>query len=154
MIRSKSKSKTFWSYVEVSPECWQWIGATDKDGYGVMTYGGTRRQFRAHRISWELHNGKIPSGQVVRHTCDTPTCVNPDHLIIGTVKQNAQDMVERGRSLRGEKNHKSKITASTVREIRRLYSIGGMTQKQIGEKFGINDRSVSHIVRRVTWAHV
>lgn len=79
--------------------CWEWKGACNPSGYGKLTakrlgiVGGL-----VHRLMHELRKGSIPDGQIVRHTCDNPPCCNPDHLLAGTKRDNAQDMMERGRS--------------------------------------------------------
>ena len=91
-------------YAPVSgPEdCWEWTGVRNRKGYGQTTKGSKGR--RAHRLSYELHKGPIPAGQIVRHTCDNPPCVNPAHLLAGTHQENYQDAVSRGRQ-RWQKNH-------------------------------------------------
>lgn len=73
--------------------CWEWRGARNGHGYGLLN------KDRAHRLMWEARNGPIPDGLVIRHRCDNPPCLRPDHLEVGTKKQNSRDMVERGRSL-------------------------------------------------------
>lgn len=82
--------------------CWIWRGARNEFGYGTISLRrrakGAESQ-RVHRLMWEMHNGPIPDGLVVRHRCDNPPCVNPDHLEVGTHEQNMQDMAERGRSI-------------------------------------------------------
>lgn len=86
----------------VAPEaitgCWLWLGKPDKHGYGRINVGGRagKAQF-AHRVSWELHRGSIPNGMGVLHHCDTPSCVNPDHLFIGTQSDNMRDARAKGR---------------------------------------------------------
>ena len=76
--------------------CWLWIGANSgKGGYGQISING--RIKRAHRVSWELHRGFIPEGMLVCHHCDTPPCVNPDHLFVGTYSDNTIDSVKKGR---------------------------------------------------------
>lgn len=77
--------------------CWIWIGATDGKGYGHMASAYKKSPMKAYRVSYELFNGKIPKGLVVRHKCDIPSCVNPNHLEIGTQKDNMQDASKRGR---------------------------------------------------------
>ncbi len=77
-------------------QCWSWSGAKDSRGYGTLN-GGNGVPKRAHRISWEIHFGEIPAGLGVLHKCDNPECSNPDHLFLGTQKQNALDMSAKGR---------------------------------------------------------
>lgn len=85
---------------EPNTGCWLWTGTTNNQGYGKMTISkkGTKTYPRAHRVSYELFNGPIKSGLIVCHKCDTPSCVNPDHLFIGSVKDNVQDSIKKGRS--------------------------------------------------------
>ena len=86
----------FWSKVERSSGCWLWTGTkAASGGYGIFWENGN--QHRAHRLSWLLTNGAIPKGMVVCHKCDNPPCVNPAHLFIGTMKDNVDDMMSKGR---------------------------------------------------------
>lgn len=96
----------FWKKVEKTNDCWLWIAGKYPDGYGVFWNGTTYDG--AHRISWELHYGEIPKGMLVCHTCDNPPCVNPEHLWIGTKKDNNNDRTKKGRDGIGyghTKNH-------------------------------------------------
>lgn len=85
--------------------CWLWVGGTNGKGYGQLWIDG-EPSIMAHRLSWELHNGPIPKGMLVCHKCDTPPCVNPDHLFIGTDKDNIQDCIKKGRYVYNIKNLK------------------------------------------------
>ena len=76
--------------------CWNWTGALSR-GYGLLSSRFGKSPHKAHRLSYELHKGQIPEGMVVRHTCDNTRCCNPDHLVIGTQRDNANDMASRGR---------------------------------------------------------
>lgn len=93
----------FWNKVKVFDEdkCWLWIGAKKNTGYGVMhrNVNGKKKEFGAHRMSYELAFGLIPDGFLVRHTCDNRICVNPAHLILGQMRDNIQDMVDRQRRM-------------------------------------------------------
>ena len=149
---ASSLSFNFWKHVVISPGCWDWKASTDKGGYAVMSH--RHKTMRAHRSSWLLHHGEIPEGLIIRHRCDNPTCTNPRHLETGSVADNSQDMIERGRSLFGSKNHKAKITEVDVLKIREMYANSEDSQRDIAKHFGINDRSVSHIVRGLTWRKV
>ena len=81
---------------ETSRGCWEWRGTRSEDGYGLIHIKKlATSNLRVHRLMWEMHNGPIPDGLVVRHRCDNPPCVNPDHLEVGTKKDNAADMVQR-----------------------------------------------------------
>jgi hypothetical protein len=89
----------FWSKVDMNPHhCWEWTRATTK-GYGAFRVNG--KTVQAHRFAYELAMGPIPEGLELRHTCDNPPCVRPDHLIPGTSKENTQDMLCRGRATGG-----------------------------------------------------
>lgn len=76
---------------EPNSGCWIWLRALNANGYGTL------KRKLAHRFSWELHNGVIPEGKIIMHSCDVKSCVNPDHLSIGTKKENTQDMMRKGR---------------------------------------------------------
>lgn len=95
--RSASLSDRFF-YVgfEIEPDgCWRWLGSRHT-GYGKLKVRG--RRYFAHRLSYELHYGAIPDGMLIRHTCDNPICVNPDHLVPGSNLDNARDKRDRRRS--------------------------------------------------------
>jgi len=84
--------------------CWEWIGAKDKNGYGIMRIELKSVQ-RAHRASWIVHKGQIPNQLWVLHKCDNPPCTNPEHLFLGTAKDNSEDMIRKKRNRpRGTKN--------------------------------------------------
>ena len=76
-------------------DCWMWTGWTDNKGYGGLMH--KNKPLKAHRLSWEIHKGPIPEGLYVCHHCDTPPCVNPDHLFVGTAKDNTHDAIKKGR---------------------------------------------------------
>lgn len=89
----------FWEHVDRrdEDECWEWKGAHDGRGYGQIAVGAGVAPLKAHRLSWEIHNGRIPDGLVVCHSCDNPSCVNPAHLSPGTQQENMVQASERGR---------------------------------------------------------
>lgn len=76
-------------------ECWEWVGKRDREGYGLVKWFGKLR--RAHRVQWIYRNGAPPFWMHVLHKCDNPPCIRPEHLYLGTDKDNAQDRVTRGR---------------------------------------------------------
>jgi hypothetical protein len=128
-------------------------------GYGNLRMSSTGTNIYAHRLIWEIVNGPIPSGMVVCHKCDNPACVRPDHLFLGTQAENLDDMRFKGRHynppvLRGAAGTNAKLSEDNVREIRRLAAETDLTQKAIGEKFGITQGTVWNIINRKTWAHL
>ena len=128
--------------------CWLWTASAAGRGYGQMKVPRQRKQEYAHRLSYMIYKGEIPKGQYVLHKCDTPLCVNPDHLFLGSQADNQQDMKNKGRSLFGERNPSRKLTDSAVRKIRQLLS-DGVSQDDVAGMFGIHQMTVSKIHRRV-----
>lgn len=146
----------FWAKVRRVGECWEWAGVHRFDNYGQFGIGGQMRL--AHRIAWELTNGPIPDGLYVCHHCDNPPCVRPDHLFLGTARDNALDMLAKGRQgytgSPGEQNHQAKLTASQVRAIRRRYARGGISQRALAQEYGVTQTTIGRAIRGECWSEV
>jgi hypothetical protein len=150
----------FWSKCcpEALSGCWLWHASVDRDGYG--TFYHETRTIGAHRHAWALSNGPVPAGMFVRHKCDVPACVNPDHLELGTHAQNMRDMTERGRQARGEVLAKlkrgelaphAKLTAAQVSEIRSTYAQGDVTRAELARRYGVSQVQIGNVVRGKCW---
>ena len=87
----------FWEKVRTGKGCWEWQGGRAAFGHGLIHLGNGNKLVQAHRVAWELANGPIPDGLCVLHHCDNPPCVRPTHLFLGTLGDNARDMVAKGR---------------------------------------------------------
>lgn len=109
-------SARFWDSVDRSGECWIWKGSTNRLGYGWFWWNGKNQ--RAHRVAWELTHGPISDDLFVLHDCDTPECVNPAHLYLGTQADNMRDKVSRDRQTKGEQVSTAKLKEDDVLEIR------------------------------------
>lgn len=115
----------------------------------VSTKGGKLRQ--AHVVTWEIVNGRpLPQGKIIRHTCDTPACVNPAHLLVGTHADNVADKVSRMRQSFGETHGLTALSGADVDEIKERYN-SGEYQKDLAAEFGVSQSTISHIVNGVTW---
>jgi len=140
--------------VEKGDGCWIWPGTKIRCGYGTFRIDRNKRAGLVHRISWEYHHGmKVPTGMWVLHRCDNRSCFNPSHLFLGTVKDNAADMIAKGREARGEQNGKSKLTDARVRVIRQCIK-RGMSHRRIAKFFGVGYRTIGNAAQRVSWTHI
>jgi hypothetical protein len=133
-------------------ECWEWVGTRTRDGYGMIK-GKTKKIVPAHRMVYEQVKGPIPAGLVIMHTCDNPGCCNPAHLVPGTVNDNNQDKIVKGRTigLPGELNPFVRLTEDKVRAIRQERKANGTSLNKIALQFGISKKQVLNIVHRRQW---
>jgi HNH endonuclease len=152
---TKPLAERFWAKVARGgpDDCWIWRGSKTSAGYGNLASLAGAQPFYAHRLSYEFHSGPIPRGMFVLHRCDNPACVNPNHLFLGTQTDNMRDMSAKGRSgisIRlGEANHRAKLTAEQVAEIRNTPG----PHSPIAKRFGITRGYVSNLKRGEKWAH-
>lgn len=124
-------------------ECWEWIGATQNNGYGVLKEGApSRKMITAHRAMWILENGPIPVGAVVLHSCDNRKCVNPAHLTLGTQSDNIKDAIAKGRF---NQSRKAALTTQQANEVRFLLASKAKTQNEIAQEFGVTRTVISNI---------
>jgi hypothetical protein len=143
--------KRFWAKVVKSEGCWNWRGSTDSKGRANINTNG--RPKYAAIVSWEMINGTVPNGLVVCHKCDNKLCVRPDHLWVGTQRENMQDMIDKGRMklpprTRGEKHPTAKVTWDIVREIRANTTD---TQATMAVRYGLCVSAVGHIKSGRNW---
>jgi len=144
----QSDEDRFWAKVNIksSGKCWEWQGAKNKTGYGVFRVDG--KNVLAHRWVCE----PVPEGTCVLHACDSPSCVNPYHLFLGSQKDKVVNMVEKGRDnwVTGERNGQSKLTEKQVRAIRK----DNRSLRKIASDYGVNDTLIGMIKRRERWSYL
>lgn len=128
--------------------CIRFTGGLNSSGYGNLWVDG--KTVGAHRVAYELANGPIPKGSVLRHTCDNRYCVNPKHLVLGTHRDNMEDMTKRGRQAKGSQISTCVLTEDDVRFIRSSEKSG----VELAQILGISPVTISRIKRRLTWQHV
>lgn len=144
----------FLTRVNKSDGCWLWTGGVDSDGYGLFqgeTSGVVYR--RAHRFSWAYYNkSAIPEEMSVCHSCDTPACVNPAHLSLGTNAENQNQKWDRNRGnvMFGENHYRARITAADVEAIR----MSTEPQQVLAKRYGLTQPTISDIRRRKSWRHL
>lgn len=155
----------FLSRIEKTKSCWEWRGSRVKAGYGI--FWKDRKHLRAHRVSYQLFKGEIQNGLCVCHTCDNRSCVNPDHLFLGTHEENMKDAKMKGRFKsrparvsintanyhRGSSHHAALINESDVISLRRLRR-EGWALKSLAKRFGVSWPQAQRIACGTDWKHV
>lgn len=125
--------------------------AKDKDGY--VRYGKDKKNTKMHRHIYEECFGEIPKGMLIRHKCDNPACINPEHLELGTNRDNKDDMIKRNRVLKNENHPNVKLTWVDIYKIRDLYK-SGKTQKELAKMYNVSPRNINKIVNNETWKEI
>lgn len=151
-----------WALVDKGPHpkgCWLWMGAklrrpgqTDDDCYGYYQVNG--KNWGAHRLAYTLERGPIPKGKFVLHTCDVKLCVNPEHLYVGTQRDNLLDIIERSPPRGGPGKKGRKLTPSNVREIRAALAEKRVTYRvceKLAEEYGVSPNTIRMIHTGQTW---
>lgn len=147
-------------------QCWNWTGRKTKDGYGIQKIN--KLCYRAHRVSVVINkNVDLSKSDVITHKCDNPLCVNPEHLLIGTHKSNADDRQEKGRGnqMSGENHYYRKfperiprgdaaaikLTSVKVAEMREKYQAGGTSTPKLAREYGVSKSTAWNIVNFHSW---
>ena len=139
-----------WGSIQQPDEgCWIWPGERDHGGYGRCSIGRSRKQ--AHRIAYERAYGPIPEGMFVLHSCDVRACVRPDHLRLGTAKDNSDDMATRGRRRYGARYGADHPTAKLSRiqawQVRRIYESSRVSRTSLARIFGVSVVTIARVTR-------
>lgn len=155
----------FWPNVRITEKCWLWAGGRDPDGYGRLSGGKKQAAIRAHRFSWVLHRGPIPSGLWVLHHCDNPPCVRPDHLFLGKAVDNNRDMQAKGRAaqgarhgsrlhpermLRGEQIWNARLRETDIPVIRS----SSESSPALANRYGVTRSAINRARSGKTWRHI
>ncbi len=163
--KQETVSERFWKKISKNPAsgCWEWTAYRNPAGYGVFGLSHTKSKgpttlILAHRLAWTLTNGPIPTGKYVLHKCDNPSCINPDHLWLGSIADNQKDMADKGRSggavRYGEQNGNAKLTPEIVREFRSRKVSEGLSAEKLAVIYHVGASTIRQIVRGETWKHV
>lgn len=148
----------FWNGVEIlsDDECWNWKRASNnrnKWNYGIIWIH--MKKYKCHRFSYLISKGEI-GDLLVCHKCDNPSCCNPNHLFLGTYKENVSDCINKGRLTReiGEDRYCSKLTVENVLDIKRNYKFKTVPASHFARKYNVSNRAVWNILTRLRWKHV
>lgn len=143
----------FWNKVKKTDDCWIWVGCRGSRGYGQLMFN--RKNCKAHRVSYLLAYGPFDETLNVLHMCDNPSCVRPEHLFLGTQRDNYWDMKTKGRmgNFKGEANPRAKLTTQQVLEIRVRYA-HGENRAVLSKIFPVNRATIGKIVHYQLWSHI
>jgi len=133
-------------------DCWPWLAGKLRAGYGIF-HISHRKPRLAHRMMWELENGQIPAGLDVLHKCDNPPCVNPNHLFLGTQRDNGQDMARKGRSYRGPRPWCRKFFDMEIEAIRKMRD-EDWPFRTIAKQFDCNESSIRQICSHKSYKEI
>lgn len=142
--------KRFWEKVKKTKTCWIWQKHKDKDGYGIFWFEG--KNVKAHRFIFKLTYNIDPKKFLVCHYCDNTSCVNPDHLFLGTPRINSEDMRLKNRSAKGEKIGISKLKKSQVKEIINKYIPYKYSSVKLATEYNVSHPTILRIIHGDTWA--
>lgn len=154
----KQTAESFWARVKKSRGCWEWQGTCNSTGYGNVSWHS--KMYTAHRIAAWLSGlvdspaaPTIPQGAHVLHKCDNRKCCNPKHFFIGSYSDNQRDAYAKKRRAqpKGERHANATLTDRQATEIRTAYSVHGLTQRELANKFGVSQTTISLIIRRKTY---
>lgn len=140
-----------WVNVDHHTGCWNWKAGKNQYGYGMKRQDG--KKWVAHRLVYSLLKGNPPDHLYACHTCDNPSCCNPDHIFFGTPQDNTTDAKQKGRVPKGSEHGNSKLTERDVSEIRRLY-FSGIQPSVIATQYPVRPLHVTRIAKRRAWKHV
>lgn len=157
--RSRPLVERLWEKIDIRSrdECWPWLGSKNQDGYGKIAIGRGSGNGYAHRIAYEAFTGTELGELRGLHSCDNPSCCNPNHIFAGSQADNVADMKAKGREkkrpLYGSDNPQAKLSESDVLDIRALLAHGS-SQRQVAKIFAISQGQVARIGGGTRWAHL
>lgn len=153
-LDQKQYRNNFWSKVikRSKNHCWEWSGYKNSDGYGKYQPFINHKQVHigAHRAAWFYTYGYLPE-KCVCHSCDNPACVNPNHLFTGTTGDNMRDRTKKGRTAKGERNGRAKLSSKDVLKIRATRATTNLSYKAIGKLFNISTSTIWRVINNITW---
>jgi hypothetical protein len=148
-----SEFERFTNKITKTDTCWTWTGAIYRGGYGHFRrkVDGKWKMYKTHRYSYEYYHGPIPEGKIILHSCDNPACVNPNHLSVGTHKENTGQCIARGRKVFGiNPNHRSHSQLCyAIREYH--ISNPSLTGRAVAKQFNTSPAQVSRILNNKIW---